>query len=395
MLSSRFEPLRHEKGWMSNGVGRKYSHKFGYGLLDAAKIVNYAEKWQTISKQRICETPAQSREREIPSKVRNQLEVSMLTNGCKRSPNEIRFLEHVQAKITLKYQPRGSLKISLISPSGTISHLLFPRPRDIDETSFSQLPFLSVHFWGEKPSGTWRLIVQNDGQKSAYFPGKLFSWSLIFHGTYEKPRSVQFNSTTKFSPRSTSPSTLSLNECTQNDTYREYGSDKCVKNCGPHQWPNTDIAECQPCNIACDTCFGPSSDHCLSCSSGLFRSLVFYEYHCLDKCPDGLYVDTDLKECLPCSQNCKQCNSTATRCTVCHKNFILVGEHCVPDTGLLPPKEKAQCDSSCSTCKGPGQSDCFTCNDGFVSMNGVCVHDDKCPDGYFLRKNEFYAECVS
>ena len=182
-----------------------------------------------------------------------------------------------------------------------------------------------------------------------------------------------------------------MNECTQNETYREYGSDRCVKNCGPHQWPNTDIAECQPCNIACDTCFGPSSDHCLSCSSGLF-----YEYHCLDNCPDAFYEDQTLKECLPCSQNCKHCNQTASTCTKCHNNFILDSgkDRCIPDSGLLPPKDDVHCDSSCKTCKGPGLGDCLDCNDGFMSMNGLCVQEDSCPDGYFARKNEFYSECV-
>lgn len=41
-----------------NAVGRKVSHKFGYGLLDALALVNLARKWKTVPPQHIC--------REIP-----------------------------------------------------------------------------------------------------------------------------------------------------------------------------------------------------------------------------------------------------------------------------------------------------------------------------------------
>ena len=32
--------LRHESGWARNGAGRQYSHKFGYGLMDAGQMVD-------------------------------------------------------------------------------------------------------------------------------------------------------------------------------------------------------------------------------------------------------------------------------------------------------------------------------------------------------------------
>ena len=39
-----------------------------------------------------------------------------------------------------------------------------PRPRDTFATTFEEWPFLSVHFWGENPAGTWKLEVMNMGQ---------------------------------------------------------------------------------------------------------------------------------------------------------------------------------------------------------------------------------------
>ena len=37
-----------------NGVGRKVSHKFGYGLLDALALVNLARTWKTVPPQHMC-----------------------------------------------------------------------------------------------------------------------------------------------------------------------------------------------------------------------------------------------------------------------------------------------------------------------------------------------------
>ncbi|KAL1401872.1 hypothetical protein pipiens_006339 [Culex pipiens pipiens] len=38
VLTSRPEPLEKESGWILNGVKRKVSHKFGYGLMDAGSM---------------------------------------------------------------------------------------------------------------------------------------------------------------------------------------------------------------------------------------------------------------------------------------------------------------------------------------------------------------------
>lgn len=54
VLTSKAEPLERESGWIVNGVQRKVSHKFGYGLMDAGKMVSYAEDWIPVPSQHIC-----------------------------------------------------------------------------------------------------------------------------------------------------------------------------------------------------------------------------------------------------------------------------------------------------------------------------------------------------
>ena len=51
VLTANPTPLQHEEGWALNGVGRHYSHKFGYGLMDAGAIVDLALRWPGIGKQ--------------------------------------------------------------------------------------------------------------------------------------------------------------------------------------------------------------------------------------------------------------------------------------------------------------------------------------------------------
>lgn len=83
----------------------------------------------------------------------------MTVDACGGTLNEVRFLEHVQCKISLRFFPRGNLRILLTSPMGTTSTLLFERPRDVISSNFDDWPFLSVHYWGEKAEGRWHLQV--------------------------------------------------------------------------------------------------------------------------------------------------------------------------------------------------------------------------------------------
>ena len=40
------------------------------------------------------------------------------------------------------------------------------------ESNFEDWPFMTVHFWGERAAGTWKLEVINAGNKRVNQPGK-------------------------------------------------------------------------------------------------------------------------------------------------------------------------------------------------------------------------------
>lgn len=43
-----------DEGWKTNGAGKRYNHKFGFGRLDVSKMVDKALKWKNVDKQRVC-----------------------------------------------------------------------------------------------------------------------------------------------------------------------------------------------------------------------------------------------------------------------------------------------------------------------------------------------------
>lgn len=159
--------------WVVNGVGRNVSHSFGYGLMDATAMVRLARRWRTVPEQHRCEVSAPHTGRTIPPK--SQLVLDLHVKEC----SGVNFLEHVQAKVSLMAARRGDLQIHLTSPQGTKSTLLAKRPHDISKAGFSQWPFMSVHTWGERPHGTWKLEIHNEGR----YLDTLEEWKLVFYGT--------------------------------------------------------------------------------------------------------------------------------------------------------------------------------------------------------------------
>lgn len=98
----------------------------------------------------------------------NRLHLQLYTDGCaERRDSQIKFLEHVQAIVTLNAPKRGDIQIYLISPrgpffvsptffdlfeqfcQGTRSTLLAKRARDTSRTGFREWAFMTTHNWGE------------------------------------------------------------------------------------------------------------------------------------------------------------------------------------------------------------------------------------------------------
>jgi len=103
--------------------------------------------------------------------------LKLATDGCVDTEHRVTFLEHVQVKISLTYSRRGDLQLHLLSPSETPSTLLPRRKDDYQPGRLDSWHFLSVFYWGERPNGTWTLILENVG--SELNAGNVMEVSLI------------------------------------------------------------------------------------------------------------------------------------------------------------------------------------------------------------------------
>ncbi|CAH1954851.1 unnamed protein product, partial [Acanthoscelides obtectus] len=175
VLTSKRNSLFDAKGrfkWTMNGVGLEFNHLFGFGVLDAGAMVALAKRWKTV--------PA----RKIPSN--KSLIMKITTNACKGENTEVRYLEHVQAVLTLNATRRGDVELFLTSPMGTRSMILSRRQNDDDSRDgFSKWPFMTTHTWGEYPQGTWTLEAKFNSQTPQ--TGFIKEWTLMLHGTRDPP----------------------------------------------------------------------------------------------------------------------------------------------------------------------------------------------------------------
>ena len=76
--------------------------------------------------------------------------------GAISNCNVAKYLEHVILITGFRFTRRGDVQIKLTSPGGTTSEMLARRYKDMSSRAFVW-QFTSVHFWGEKSIGTWKL----------------------------------------------------------------------------------------------------------------------------------------------------------------------------------------------------------------------------------------------
>ncbi|NXR37289.1 PCSK4 convertase, partial [Zosterops hypoxanthus] len=288
--------------WAENGVGRRVSHYYGYGLLDAGLLVQAATTWTGTRPQEKCSVQAV----QVPRDIGSRLTISTDVSSCSQS---IRSLEHVQVQLSLSYSRRGDLVVALRSPMGTTSTLVTVRPYDTSQEGYKDWTFMSTHFWDENPKGVWTLQLENKGddQNTAscplLSPGQLSSFILHLHGTDEDmparrsaatatdeclrrdqqgacqgERGFRGDRDNTLAPRA-SPQPLPT-DC-GSSLYIHHGS--CLSYCPPRYYgrarsatPRDTARVCASCHPSCYTCQGASANNCTSCPSGRTFEAVTY-----------------------------------------------------------------------------------------------------------------------
>uniref|UniRef100_A0A9J8A035 Furin (paired basic amino acid cleaving enzyme) b n=2 Tax=Cyprinus carpio TaxID=7962 RepID=A0A9J8A035_CYPCA len=258
--------------WRTNGVGRLVSHSYGYGLLDASAMVVLARNWSSVGLQHKCVINMLTEPRDIKS----HLVFSRSVEACSGQLDFVSSLEHVQARLTLSYNHRGNLAVHLISPLGTRSTLLAPRPQDNSAEGFNDWAFMTTHSWDEDPRGEWTLEIENVAGLNDY--GVLSQFTLILYGTGSSATDPSISDYTR--PSNNSCKTFDTQQiCIECSTGFSLFLQGCVKSCPPgfssglqvlnvslDSWvEHSTVQACLSCHPVCLTCFGSGENECLSC----------------------------------------------------------------------------------------------------------------------------------
>ncbi|KAG7481259.1 hypothetical protein MATL_G00064660 [Megalops atlanticus] len=189
--TSEFDPLANNPGWKKNGAGLMVNSRFGFGLLNAKALVDLADPkvWKHIPEKKQC-VVRDSTFQPRALKTDSETTIEIPTRACAGDENVIVSLEHVQLESSIEYTRRGDLRITLTSPSGTSAVLLTERERDTSSSGFKNWDFMSVHTWGENPSGTWTLTITDVSGRTTN-EGRIVDWRLILHGTSEQPEHMK------------------------------------------------------------------------------------------------------------------------------------------------------------------------------------------------------------
>ncbi|KAJ3219826.1 Proprotein convertase subtilisin/kexin type 7 [Dinochytrium kinnereticum] len=189
-----------DPGWTVNGAGRSVSHKYGFGRLDADRIVRASEAHHLLPIQQSTFSKTKNPNIEIPlsddaiaasdpTTKNDASNIKWVSDSMEVTTKDLKgtglsILEHVQLTVRIRHPERRHLTIHLTSPSGTSSVLATPRLLDNSTEGFNPWTFMTVRCWGENPIGTWRIMI-NDARKNEEDkkPGELLGWSLTLRGT--------------------------------------------------------------------------------------------------------------------------------------------------------------------------------------------------------------------
>ncbi|CCD25707.1 kexin KEX2 NDAI_0F03890 [Naumovozyma dairenensis CBS 421] len=149
----------NDGNWNKGALGKPYSHKYGYGKIDAYEMANLARDWENVNAQSwfYSKTHNVSKSTNV---VADTLQSSIKIDKQDLEDANLKRIEHVTVTVHIDTVVRGATTIDLVSPDGMVSNLGVIRKRDVSSEGFQDWTFMSVAHWGESGVGEWKLKVR-------------------------------------------------------------------------------------------------------------------------------------------------------------------------------------------------------------------------------------------
>ncbi|KAL1921957.1 uncharacterized protein VTP21DRAFT_10599 [Calcarisporiella thermophila] len=176
--------------WQETSAGRAFNHKYGYGKLDAYRIVEAARNHVKVGPQLRVKMPIVRVDTEIPQDETGLYSVMRVTED---SVADLKRVEHVTVTVNMDHERRGDVEIYLMSPHNVTSQLAARRRFDLSNEGLKNWTFMSVKHWEEEPTGLWTLRVVDKVNPEA--GGRFIDWRIVFYGE-AKPNNTAAPSST-------------------------------------------------------------------------------------------------------------------------------------------------------------------------------------------------------
>ncbi|KAG8526963.1 uncharacterized protein KY384_008392 [Bacidia gigantensis] len=154
-------PVNEDDGsWDETFIGRKFSHAYGFGKIDAYAFVEKAKTVDLLKPQAWYKSPWIHVKHAIPQGVEGLLSSFEITEDFLKEAN-LAKVEHVTVTMNIEHSRRGDLSVELRSPTQMVSHLSVVRRLDDAHEGYVDWSFMSVAHWGETGIGKWSVVVKD------------------------------------------------------------------------------------------------------------------------------------------------------------------------------------------------------------------------------------------
>eukprot|EP00940_MAST-03C_sp_MAST-3C-sp2_P002603 g2603.t1 len=157
-----------DPSWTVNSAGFHHSTKFGFGRVNASAAVDSAQLRTGRTRQALMATEWTGREN-----LRSGTDPVVINLAFNTTDAVISSIEHAVLYVSLEHPSPHDVRISVTSPSGTVSELLWPTlsadsAQSYPPYEFDDFKIMTLQFWGETNvssivgGGTWQIALRDE-----------------------------------------------------------------------------------------------------------------------------------------------------------------------------------------------------------------------------------------